>query len=382
MSGLTPEQLERRRSGIGASEIAALAGLSRWSSPIAIYESKVYGVRSEAGLPAYLGTALEEPLAKLYAQEHPGDHLATCDTLGSGIYLATPDRLVFDAPHGHVETLEEVAAAHRNVQIKTTSWRQAREWGEPGSDQIPEEYLAQVTWEMGVTGLPVSDVYVLFDRERTACYRVEFNGELWAGLTEIAERFWRDHVVARVPPPADATERYREFLGRAFPVVQGPVVPVESGSDLETVVWQYARLSLAAGRLKKARAQAENVIKSRIGEALGLVGSFGSVKWHRSPPKKDSPDWEAVAREAQGIARLALQGLLQGAAVDREALAKWCQDLETVEQRHRKAGRGYSALRAKWSPDALASLRELQLRLDAAQDEANDDDEGQPASPA
>jgi hypothetical protein len=145
--GLSKEQLELRRSGIAASEIAVLAGLSRWSSPVAIYEDKI-GMcppRDES-LAADLGTLLEEPLAKLYA-ERTGLHLAKSRTLRSKVQtiaLATPDRIAFDAKRSTralIADPNECADAVKNVEIKTTTWRLRHEWGRawhrPGPRLLP-----------------------------------------------------------------------------------------------------------------------------------------------------------------------------------------------------------------------------------------------------
>lgn len=378
MSGLTEQQLELRRTGIGASEIAALAGLSRWATPLSIWESKVLGQRDEVGLPAYLGTALEEPLARLYAEQHPGAVLVPSDTLrGPGIALCTPDRLAFGAGQqtpARVTSLEQVAGADLNVQIKSTSWRMAREWGEEGSDQVPEEYLAQVTWEMGVTGLPATDVFVLFDKDRVATFRATFSPELWLGLLEIAERFWRDHVVAKVPPPPDATERYREYLSRAWPTANGVVRAVDPGSDLELECARYAKLCLASSRLRVARKQADNVIRSVIGSTLGLAGSFGTVKWHRKPDTT-TPDHKAQASEALTLAGLVLDVLATGQPVPADHLAQLRAQLVSMPSRLVKPKKGFNQLRAAWSPELRADLRTLELSLDALESGDTEDDD-------
>lgn len=52
---------EKRRSGIGGSDVAAIAGLNKWKSPVAVYLEKIgqapeESVNSEA---AYWGTMLD-----------------------------------------------------------------------------------------------------------------------------------------------------------------------------------------------------------------------------------------------------------------------------------------------------------------------------------
>jgi putative phage-type endonuclease len=300
---LTKEQLELRRSGIGASEIAVLAGLSRWSSPVAIYESKVSDPPDTPSLAADLGTMLEEPVAQLYSAR-TGFNLATCGTLRHPVQafaLATPDRIAFptfSAPPQHIEDWPALKGADRNVEIKTTTWRLKDEWGEEGTDQVPEYYLAQVTWQMGVTGLTTTDVAVLFDRDEWRVYTVPFNEELWFGLLEVGGRFWRDNVLAGVPPPPDASDRYKEFLGRAFPGNSGTVLALEAGDVRESVMDRYAKLQLLEKWVGDEKKLAANQLRSFIGDNKGLTSAtLGSLSKVWNKPGTGT-DWEGLARAA------------------------------------------------------------------------------------
>lgn len=360
---LTKKQEALRAFAVGASEIAVLAGVSKWRTPIALYERKRGLHREEVGLPAELGTLLEEPLAKLYAERTGTERrLAKCDSLvhpEKTFALATPDRIVFPVPRvsrAKVHDLAELRDAERNVQIKSTSWRLAWQWGEPGTDAIPEEYLVQVVWEMGVTGLKHTDVAVLFDKDRFEIYQVPFNDELWQGLLELAERFVTDHLLAGVPPPPDASERYAAFLGRAFGASSGPLLHVDPGTELAELVSRYAKLKAVDKRLELHLRQASNAIKAACAEAAGLVGSFGEVKWLRKPVEKVT-DYEAAYREARSLAEQLLQ------ALPAEAQPELRQAITTIEARHQKDGRRFDQLRAKWAPELQEDVEELEVRL-------------------
>lgn len=62
--------LEARKSGIGGSDAAAIAGLNKWSSPIRVYYDKISEtvknqLPSEA---AYFGNVLEEIVAEEFSK--------------------------------------------------------------------------------------------------------------------------------------------------------------------------------------------------------------------------------------------------------------------------------------------------------------------------
>jgi putative phage-type endonuclease len=163
---LTPEWLEQRRGGIGASEIAAVMGISPWESPFSLYWRKVNGWEIEQTPEMATGQLLEPVIAEWWrggaledgmdcAPEPPG-LLAHPDRPWQ---LATPDRLV----HGPTDPDDARFAnglawdlcAVLELKWVAHSWDG---WGEPGSDDIPVHYRAQVQWQCDVVG--VDDWYV------------------------------------------------------------------------------------------------------------------------------------------------------------------------------------------------------------------------------
>ncbi|MCC2491712.1 YqaJ viral recombinase family protein, partial [Bacillus cereus] len=62
--------LEARKAGIGGSDAAAIAGLNKWSSPIAVYYDKTSETVKDQ-LPseaAYFGNVLEEIVAEEFSK--------------------------------------------------------------------------------------------------------------------------------------------------------------------------------------------------------------------------------------------------------------------------------------------------------------------------
>jgi putative phage-type endonuclease len=362
---LTEEQRALRRQGVTASEVAVLAGLSRWSTPIAVYEEKLGALPpDEDSLASELGTMLEEPIARLHARR-TGLHLVTVGTLRSDTHplaLATPDRAAFVGvpPVAHVEDPMFLAGASHLVEIKSTSWRMAKDWGEPGTDAVPEEYLCQAVWQMGVTHAPRVEVVALFDKDRLETYVVGWNEELWLGLLEIAQRFWRDCVVAKRPPPPDASERYREYLDRAWPRATGNIVAAPPASDVEAIAYTWAKARELRDKLAYLCAQQQNALKAAIGANLGVTGRFGTVKWHRSPGKSSRLDADALATELEATCGLVLERLRQQGA----DVGGLVDQLRTARERHTKPPRPYSQVRATWADAIETQLKAINIPLE------------------
>ncbi|SDX70460.1 putative phage-type endonuclease [Allochromatium warmingii] len=65
---LTEEHRAQRRRGIGGSDVAAIAGLSPWRTPLDVYLSKVRDVEQSDSDVMRWGSILEAPIADEYAR--------------------------------------------------------------------------------------------------------------------------------------------------------------------------------------------------------------------------------------------------------------------------------------------------------------------------
>lgn len=299
-AGLTEEQLEMRRTGIGASEIAAVAGLSRWSSPAEIWETKVRGYTREQTFLMRYGNVLEQPIAELYSEDTGRQHLSRPDTVRSPeheIVIATPDRAVHLVPHDGERT-RDWSTVDRLLQIKAPGWQVRQDWADPSRAPlgVPQEVYAQVTWEMAATGIRQCDVAAMVERDPLRIYTIPFDRDYFGLLLELASRFWVDHVVARKPPPPDASEQYAKFLGRAFPAQKNEVL-LEATPEIQIAAQGLREVDGALKALKAKKEQFQNEIKLFIGDATGVVlPDLGKITWKQTKGGVHT-DWEAVARD-------------------------------------------------------------------------------------
>lgn len=200
-STLTHEQLEIRRRCVGASESAAVLGLSPFRTAADVYYEKVGDL--EPGKPndaQMSGIALEPVIVQWAAQELGVQVRTNCGTiLHPSLPLgASPDGLVVSKREG--------------VEAKMSSMPE--EWGEPGTDQIPDHYLVQTHQQMFVLGLERVWVPVLLlaYRPEWRMYCVNRNDDLGANIAQRVTAWWKQHVETRTPP--DNAPPPMEFLKR------------------------------------------------------------------------------------------------------------------------------------------------------------------------
>jgi putative phage-type endonuclease len=288
-STLTPEQMEIRKTGIGSSEIAILAGLDPYRSSLDLYARKVGLDDFRDSKYMRWGRRLETVIADEYADQ-TGSVLANPGTVRCPkrpLVIATPDRVVITPA-----TFDWRKA----VEIKTASARMADEWGDPGTDEVPQRYVCQVAWEMAATGLPSADLAVLIAGNDFRIYHLTRDLELEEGLVELAERFWRDHVEPRRPPLETAQPQgVSDYLKRAYPRDVGPVL--DADEETSALALQYAQARSARDSDAGVVEELEARIKARIADAAGIRGAWGQITWKATKDRREI-DWEAIAREA------------------------------------------------------------------------------------
>mgnify|MGYP003578660013 CR=1 FL=1 len=274
---------ELRRQGLGGSEIAAVAGLNPWKSPLDVWGEKTGRIRTaEPDLAMQLGTYLEGFIAQQYANRtgfsltkgQTRQHPTTPWIVGS------PDYYVIDQ--------------NRGLECKYTAYLDLELWGPPGTDLIPLDYLAQCQWYMQLTGLAVWDLAVLAPRD-FRIYFVAYDADLVEMLLETGERFWMDYVLADVQPPLDPLDAAQRYLAGRYP---HQILDAVVKADEAAVYWSDT-LQMVKGQLvslEELKTRAEIELKMRIGEAAGIEGEDFLHTWMQTRASKEV-DWQAIALE-------------------------------------------------------------------------------------
>lgn len=256
----TPEWHEARRDGVSASEIAAVLGISPWVSPFDLWWLKRTGEDSQTeNRDMRRGRRYEHLVLEDFAEEHPEFYVAPSVTVRSverPWQFATPDGLAYELTLGDegdyiTDDREPIAT----VEAKTG---QRHEWGEPGTDDIPVHYRAQVLWQMDVLGLNVAYLPVLFGDQYVE-YVVEYDETDVKVMREAAETFL-DSVRGDRMPDIDAHTATARRLKKLHRDIDPGEVEVPA-----TVIAQYH----AAKRLRDAAEARMRLAENRVRHALG-----------------------------------------------------------------------------------------------------------------
>lgn len=301
-----------RATGIGASEIAAIVGLSPYTSPLDIYCRKRGLTEEYAGNDSTRwGIVLEPVIADAYTAqtgiELEGDGRTTVVHPVHSFALCTPDRIAADRS--------------RVVELKTAGIRMAHLWGEPGSDDVPEYYLTQVAWQMAVLDINAADIAVLIGGNDFRIYSVARDLELEAALLEAARRFWNENVLAGEPPAPRDSDEFARVLSAKYPA-ETTATLTDADDEIERVALALKTVREEMKRLEAEELALENEIKSAIGENAGVCGRFGRITW-KATKERAVTDYKALAASLEPSVVKAFTQMKPGV---RRFLPKWAEE--------------------------------------------------------
>lgn len=261
-----------RSEGVGGSDVAAVCGLSPWGSPLTVWLDKTgRAAPVPESEPMRWGNILEPVVADAFEDE-------------TGLYVHHRQTLAVDLEHPHRRvTLDGLAADHPPtpgsttglwlgvVQVKTT---RSGAW-----DELPDQYALQVQWEMGITRQERAYVPTLHHGNTFRIYEVAADPAAFAAMADLVGRFWHDHVLADVAPPADGDPSTTRALRDAFTDVEaGRAVDLEA--DVVDLLRELPAAKAAVKTAEARRDHIENALRLALGDAeAGLVDGAPVVTW-------------------------------------------------------------------------------------------------------
>ena len=259
------EWLEQRKKTIGGSDAAAVLGLSKYTSPYAIWCEKTGKlIAKDRGPqePLRLGRDLEEYVRHRWT-EVTGKALEP----DPNFWYNTDNPFA----HGNIDGLE--VGEDAGFEAKTTAsydiYHQCRE----GS--YPEAWKVQMLHYMMVTGKQKWYLGVLCFGKGFYCFELERDEAQIAALAEQERQFWQ-HVESGTPPAADGsdstTDALKAVLGDS---TAGKTVELD---PVGTHVTEYVVLEEKIRGLQTRQAEHRNAIMAYMGD--GEKGTYGDVTVH------------------------------------------------------------------------------------------------------
>lgn len=257
--------LEMRKQGIGGSDVAAIAGLNKWKSPVAVYLEKLDAIEGQEENEAmYWGNVLEDVVAREFTErtglkirrrnailKHP-DH---------PFMLANVDRLIVGQKVG--------------LECKTANEYLKKEWEE---EEIPAQYILQCQHYMAVTGFEAWWIAVLVGGNKFIYKKIDRDEELINYLVGIEKNFWENHVLKQIPPAFDGSDASSDLLKAMYPEAD-PESEVELPLEADELILAYGKAKEDEKEASERKKEAENKLKSLLGENEIGIASEHLVSW-------------------------------------------------------------------------------------------------------
>ncbi|MDR0774862.1 MAG: YqaJ viral recombinase family protein [Rickettsia sp.] len=189
------EWLKERKNYLGGTDLAAICGLSPYRTALDVYLDKTSDdITCETNAAMRWGTLLEEAVAKAYSED-------------TGLNVEIEPNTIYHPEYKFLGANIDRWVGNKEyvLECKTAGFNRGKEWGEVGTDQIPESYLVQVAYYGAICDVPKVDIAVLIGGQDFRIYTYERNKELEEKLIKIACNFWHNHIEKRIPPKCSNT---------------------------------------------------------------------------------------------------------------------------------------------------------------------------------
>lgn len=274
------EWLRERKNYLGGTDLAAICGLSPYRTALDVYLDKTSdNISEDTNAAMRWGTLLEDVVAKAYSED-TGHFLKIAD---GPIYhseykflAANIDRWAYD-----LHPFKSEMSTKHILECKTAGFTKGKEWGDSGTDQIPEPYLIQVAYYAAICDVSKVDIAVLISGQDFRIYTYERNRELEDKLIKIACNFWHSHIEKRIPPKCVNT---RDTFN-LFP--QSNYQEIVAESNIMEKLEQLKSLKKEENRIADTIEKLKTDIQEFMRDYDVLIDNQGNViaTWKNTTPK-------------------------------------------------------------------------------------------------
>ena len=205
--GFTDESdwLRLRTLGIGGSDIGAIMGINKYSSPYQVYKQKVLGYHKDLSdkLVVKKGKDLESLIRSVYVIPHFLEMGYNVKNLSHHMIInrnypylrANLDGIAIN------NKINATYEDHIVIEIKFVSEFADVNWNGEDYCGVPASYYAQVQEYMFVTGMKKAYVCALFEKDWTVRYfEIPRNPSFQAQMIGMAETFYNVNMKGKIPP--------------------------------------------------------------------------------------------------------------------------------------------------------------------------------------
>lgn len=271
--------LQERKKGIGGSDIAAIAGISPWTSPMKVYLEKIGELPDrEESESMYWGTVLEDVVAEEFSKR-------------TGLKVAKKNAILQHPqyPWMLANIDRRIVGQKVGLECKTTSAYGRENWED---DKVPDMYQLQCQWYMAVTGYESWWIAVLIGGNTFRYTEIKKDEEIQNYLIKIGADFWR-LVENRTPPAIDGSDSSTEVLNVLYP----PELATDNEITLngaDAIIADFIHAQKMEKEWAEVKDEAANRLKALMGNcSIGYAGSH-KVSW--KPVTSNRVDTDALKK--------------------------------------------------------------------------------------
>ena len=288
------EWLRERRNGLGASDLRCLLGEGyAGESPLQLQLEKLGSIEPAAETDEERerwadAADAEEFGLRIFARKS-GRRVARDKQPTIRLHRQFPEVPMFATLDGWAATSGEEGPAV--VECKDVGLWAAADWRD---DEAPLQHKIQVQAQLSVTGWD-HGYLVGMVAGRPQIRRVERDEDFIASLEAFAAKWWRDHMIERIPAPPDASEATRRALLRLHPDDDGLAVRLDA--DISRIYRELRDLKAVAKQAEEQVALRENQIRAALGSHSFGLTDCGEWVSYRTVVRKG---YTRVVEESKG----------------------------------------------------------------------------------
>jgi predicted phage-related endonuclease len=250
---------------IGGSIIGAIAGVSKWQTPLETWEILTGRRQVPVTWQMRRGTVLQDAILNWWIDQN----LGTYKILQTNVHIVgEPSYIVGDLDGVVLDKKGEKYV----VEIKSSLY----------AEEPLEEWICQVTWYEGLSGIHKGFILIENGREIKE-FPCGFDQELFDLLRNTAIEFYEKYIVTDMPPPPTTpSEKLKVAVSKIVPTLSSEFV----SQDLVKVGEEW----LAIEKMLKKKQEEMEEIKSKIADFMAEKGVLKVV----------APTWEVTLVEREG----------------------------------------------------------------------------------
>lgn len=280
---LSIEQLKERKSGIGGSDAAAVAGIHPHDTAVDVYLDKITPAANEKEFSPdiqfkiEMGNELEDAVARVFAERN-------------GVKIRRRNKLFRHKQYPWmIGNIDREIIGGSVLEVKTTGIEAALE-------QPLQHHIVQTMHYMEATGIHHAFIVYLiftFGGINYRQYEVTHDEQTGEWLCEIENKFWNEHVIPRVPPAPSTVDDIAKLYVRvnndraliATPEIEALAIKLKSKkAELKALENEVQNLG--------------NQVKMELEDSTLLMGLDGKplATWRQNRDKVQT-SWKDIADE-------------------------------------------------------------------------------------